>query len=105
MRLIARDTYGRQSEASVKVYVDAVSPTFVGLRVPARLDHREDEMHIVVGSSIPGVLVIEKRAYVVDTKAKSFTVPIPRGRQNLVLPMVLVAQGMTTTFFANIERY
>jgi hypothetical protein len=103
VRLVGRDQDG-EATASVDVYVDAVAPIFIGLKIPQTVDHSEDEMRLVVGSSIPGVLVVGDRGYPVETKPRELTIPIPKGKQDLTLPLVLVAEGKTATVVARIQR-
>ena len=103
IRLVAHDE-DRETTASVDVYVDAVAPRFVGLRIPQTVDHGEDEVRLVVGSSIPGVVVIRDHGYSVEAKPRELTVPIPKGKEDLTLPLVLVAEGKTTTVIARIKR-
>jgi hypothetical protein len=103
IRLIARDQ-DREAAASVDVYIDAVAPIFIGLKIPQTVDHGEDEMQLVVGSSIPGVVVIGDRGYPVEIKPKQLTIPISKGKEDITLPLVLVAEGKTTTAIARIKR-
>jgi hypothetical protein len=103
IRLLARDD-DRESVASVQVYIDAVAPAFVGLQIPDAVDHREDELRLVLGSSVPGVVVIGDRSFPADIKPKQITVPIDPGKEEITLPLVLVAEGKTTTFIAHIKR-
>lgn len=103
IRLVSRDE-DREATASVDVYVDGVTPRFVGLKIPQTVDHGEDEMRLVVGSSIPGVVVIGDRGYPVEIKPKELIVPIPRSKEDLTLPLVLVAEGKTGTILAHIKR-
>lgn len=103
IRLVARDA-DREATASVDVFVDAVTPTFVGLQVPEKVPHGEDEVRIAVGSSIPGVVVIGGNGYQVATKPRVLTVRIPRGTEDLAFPIVLVAEGKTVTRLAHIKR-
>lgn len=103
IKLVARDD-DRESVASVEVYIDAVAPAFVGLQIPDAVDHREDELRLVLGSSVPGVVVIGDRSFPVDIKPKQMSVPIHPGKEEITLPLVLVAEGKTTTFVAHIKR-
>jgi hypothetical protein len=103
IRFVARDQE-REATASVDVYVDAVAPIFIGLKIPQTVDHSEDEMRLVVGSSIPGVLVVGDHGYPVETKPRELTVPILKGKEDLNLPLVLVAEGKTTTVVARVKR-
>jgi hypothetical protein len=103
IRLVARDQ-DREATASVDVQVDAMAPIFIGLKIPETVDRNEDEMRLVVGSSVPGVLVVGDRGYPVDTKPKELKVAIRRGKDNLIVPLVLVAEGKTTTIVAQIKR-
>ena len=90
--------------ASVDVYVDAVPPRFVGLKIPQTVDHGEDEVRLVVGSSIPGVVVIGEHGYAVEARPRELRVPIPKSREDLTLRLVLVAEGKTATVSATIKR-
>jgi hypothetical protein len=103
IRLVARDE-DREATASVDVHIDAVTPIFIGLKIPSTVDQREDEMRIVLGSSIPGVVVVGDRGYPVETKPKELKVVIPKGKEDLTLPLVLVAQGKTVTYVARVKR-
>jgi hypothetical protein len=103
IKLVARDD-DREFVASVQVYIDAVAPAFVGLQIPDAVDHREDELRLVVGSSLPGVVVIGDRSFLVDIKPKQMSVPIHPGKEEITFPLVLVAEGKTTTFIAHITR-
>jgi hypothetical protein len=103
IKLVARAD-DRETTATVDVIVDAVEPTFVGLRIPQSVDHGEDEMRITVGSSIPGVLVAGGQGYPVELKPRELRIPIPKSKEDLTLPLVLVAEGKTRTFIAHIKR-
>jgi hypothetical protein len=103
IRLLVRDE-GRNAEASVRIFLDAVAPSFVGLKVPDVVDHEREEIHIRVAASLPAVLVVNDRGYEVGRAAKDIRLPIPKGYDDYHLPLTLVADGQSRTVVAHIHR-
>jgi len=54
-------------------------------------------MHVTIGTSIPGAGVVGKRAYFVNLMPKKLTIKIPKGRDDIALPLVLTANGTSST--------
>ena len=103
IRLVVDDD-GRKGEVSVKIFIDAVAPTFMGLKVPEVVSHYEDEVRISVASSMPAVLVAGDQGFAVERKAKELRVRIPKGHAELRLPLVLIANGESSKVVVKIKR-
>jgi hypothetical protein len=103
IRLAVHDD-NREASASTDVHVDAVAPAFLGLKVPPAVDHDVDKMKITIGSSIPGFVVIGDQGFPVETKPREIKIHIPKSKEDLVLRMVLVVEGKTSTFVTQVKR-
>ncbi len=108
--LLARDRFGREGQASVRVMIGAARPLFLVLTAPKRAKPSARALRLTVGSSVAARLVVRlsKRAKVqrfnVSRRIRRLRIAIPRGSKGLVLHLTLSAGRLTRTQTIHVLR-
>jgi hypothetical protein len=96
IRLLATDSHGRTSRATLPLKVVPVPPTFLLARAPTRVSANARSVRIVVASNAPAVLTIAGARHRVDRKPRTIKIKIRPGRSPLRLKYTLRSSGGVT---------
>jgi virginiamycin B lyase len=89
IRLLATDSHGRTSQASLPLRVSAVPVRYRLFDAPFVVSTRARTVEILVAASEPAAFTIAGRRYAVGTRPRTITVPIGRGGSPLRISCTL----------------
>jgi hypothetical protein len=93
IRLVATDSHGRSSQATLPLRVEAVPARYLLLDAPLLVSPRARTVRIRVAASSPATFTIAGRHYAVGPRLRTITVRIRRGKALLRLPRSLRSPG------------
>lgn len=93
IRLIATDSHGRTSQATLRLRVRPVPTKYLVWRAPASISVHTRNLRIVVASISPATFTIAGKRYAVSPRARTITLRIRPGHSVLRVKCVLRAPG------------
>jgi hypothetical protein len=93
IRLVATDSHGRSSHATLPLRVKAVAARYLFFDAPLLVSSRARTVRIMVAASTPATFTIAGRHYTVGPRLRTITVRIRRGKTLLQLPCSLGSRG------------
>jgi hypothetical protein len=93
IRLVATDSHGRSSQATLPLRVTAVTARYLLFDAPLLLSRQARSVRIRIASSAGATFVIAGRRYAVGPRLRTITIHVRRGRSPIVLHCSLRSPG------------
>jgi hypothetical protein len=93
IRLLATDSHGRTTQATLRLRVKAVAATYIVFDAPLIVAHRARSVRIVVASTARATFTIAHRRYAVTSRPRTITLALPRGPAFFRFPCTLASPG------------